>query len=49
MHTDKFDFILSYSFLILFIFLGAANIALFVSIRAKNKMQNHLTYQFKKE
>ena len=41
--------IMAYSFLTLFILLGVANIALLVSIRAKNKIQNHLTYQFKKE
>ena len=49
-HLDEFDEILAYSFLTLFILMGAANIALLVSIRAKNKMENHLTtYQFKKE
>ena len=49
-HLDEFDEILAYSFLTLFILMGAANIALLVSIRAKNKMESHLTtYQFKKE
>ena len=38
MHMDMFDLILAYSFLTLFVLMGAANIALLVSIRAKNKM-----------